>query len=407
MDVEIRPVTAEEFETWIRAIERAFASYPRDEELAVHRPLFEPELSLAAFEGSAIVATTGAFSLSLTVPGGQIPMPGVTAVGVSPTHRRRGLLTMLMRRQLDDFRERGARIAGLWASEGSIYGRFGYGLATYAAEFKIARDRAAFSRSHEPHGRMVLMDKADALERFPPIYQRVAAGQPGMWQRNEAWWNHLTADLEHWRDGATALFYAEHESPEGRADGYVMYRVKHDWDEGVPGSVLKVQELMAENPQAYADLWRYCFDHDLIRFVEAWPRPLDEPLLHLLAEPRRLGLKAGDGLWLRLVDIQAALAGRRYAVDGRVVFEIRDSFCPSNEGRYELEGGPDGAQCRPTRRAADVILDAVDLGAAYLGGVRFQTLGRAGRVIEGTPGGPARADLMFSWDPLPHCSTVF
>jgi predicted acetyltransferase len=407
MDVEIRPVTAEEFETWVRALERAFASYPRDDEVAAHRPLFEPELSLAAFEGSDIVATAGAFSLTLTVPGGRLPMPGVTAVGVAPTHRRRGLLTALMRRELDDFRERGQAIAGLWASEGSIYGRFGYGLATYSAEFKIERDRAAFARTHEPHGRMVLLDKSVALERFPPIYERVAAELPGMWQRSEAWWNHLTVDLEHWRDGATALFFAMHESPQGQADGYVMYRVKHDWDEGVPGSVLKVREFMAENPQAYADLWRYCFDHDLIKFVEAWPRPLDEPLLHMLAEPRRLGLKVGDGLWLRLVDVPAALAGRRYAVDGRVVFEVRDPFCPWNEGRFELEGGPEGAQCRTTRRAADVILDAADLGAAYLGGVRLQTLGRAGRVIEGSAGGPGRADLMFLWEPPPHCSTVF
>jgi predicted acetyltransferase len=169
MDVEIRPVTAEEFEPWIRAVERAFGSYPREDELAAHRPLFEPELSLAAFEGKDIVATTGAFSLILTVPGGRVPMPGVTGVGVAPTHRRRGLLTMLMRRELDDFRDRGHVIAGLWASEGSIYGRFGYGLATYAAEFKIERDRSAFARPHQWNGLMVLLDKAEALERFAPI----------------------------------------------------------------------------------------------------------------------------------------------------------------------------------------------------------------------------------------------
>jgi predicted acetyltransferase len=407
MDVEIRPVTAEEFETWARAIERAFGSYARDDELAAQRRIFEPELSLAAFEGTDIVATTGAYSLVLTVPGGRVPMPGVTAVGVAPTHRRRGLLTMLMRRELDDFRERGQVLAGLWASEGSIYGRFGYGLATYAAEFKIESDRAAFLRPHEQHGRVVLLEKKVALERFPPIYERVAGGQPGMWQRTEAWWDHVTVDLEHWRDGATALFFAMHESPDGRADGYLIYRVKHDWDEGVPGSVLKVREFMAENPRAYADLWRYCFDHDLMKFVEAWPRPSDEPLLHMLAEPRRLHLKVGDGLWLRLVDVPGALATRRYAVDGSVVLEVRDPFCPWNEGRYELEGGPHGAECRRSDRASDVILDAADLGAAYLGGVRFQTLARAGRVIEGSPGGPARADAMFAWDPLPYCSTVF
>jgi predicted acetyltransferase len=407
MDVEIRPVTAEEFETFARAVERAFGSHVRDDEVAAWRPVFEPDLSLAALEGTDIVATAAAFSLVLSVPGGQVPMPGVTAVGVAPTHRRRGLLTMLMRRELDDFRERGQIVAGLWASEGSIYGRFGYGLASLAAELSIERDRSAFSRPHQPHGRVALIDKEVALERFPPIYERVAMAQPGMWLRNEAWWKGIHADLEHWRDGASALFFAVHESPEGRPDGYVTYRIKHDWGDHVPGTTLKVRELIAESPEAYADLWRFCFDHDLIKQVEAWPRPVDEPLLHMLAEPRRLRLRVGDGLWVRLVDVPAALAARRYSSDDRMVFEVRDSFCPWNEGRYEIEGGTDGAACRPTDRQPDVVLDAADIGSTYLGGVRFQTLRRAGRVIEASPGALARADAMFAWDPLPFCTTVF
>jgi predicted acetyltransferase len=407
MDVEIRPVSQEEFETFARAVQRAFGSHLRDEEVASWRPVFEQDLSLAALEGTDIVATTAAFSLVLSVPGGQVPMPGVTAVGVAPTHRRRGLLTMLMRRELDDFRERGQFLAGLWASEGSIYGRFGYGMASLAAELKIERDRSAFSRPHQTHGRVTLIDKDVALERFPPIYERVAMAQPGMWLRNEAWWKEIHADMEHWREGFSALFFAMHETPEGRPDGYVTYRIKHDWDEGMPGSTLRVREFIAESPEAYADLWRFCFDHDLIKHVEAWPRPVDEPLLHMLAEPRRLRLKVGDGLWLRMVDVPAALAARRYSTDDRIVFEVRDTFCPWNEGRYELAGGSDGASCRATDGQPDVIVDVADLGATYLGGVRFQTLRRAGRVIEASPGALPRADAMFAWDPLPFCTTVF
>lgn len=407
MDVDVRPVSAEEFEAFARAVERAFGSHARDDEVAAWRPIFEPDLSLAAFEGPDIVATTGAFSLVLSVPGGQVPMPGVTAVGVAPTHRRRGLLTMLMRRELDDFREAGQVIAGLWASEGSIYGRFGYGLATLTADLKVDCGRSAFSRPHQPLGRVALLDKEDALRRLPPIYERVALQQPGMWLRNERWWTAINADLEHWRDGASALFFAVHETPEGHPDGYVTYRVKHDWEEAMPETTLRVRELIAENPEAYADLWRFCFDHDLIKVVHAWPRPVDEPLLHMLAEPRRLRLKVGDGLWLRLVDVPAALAARRYSADDRIVFEVRDGFCPGNEGRYELEGGTDGATCRSTDRQPDVILDVADLGAVYLGGVRFQTLRRAGRMIEASAGALARADAMFAWDPLPFCTTVF
>jgi predicted acetyltransferase len=407
MDVEIRPVTAEEFDTWARAVERAFGTQVREDELDVHRRTFEPELSLAAFEGNDIVATAGAFSLVLTVPGGRLPMPGVTAVGVAPTHRRRGLLTMLMRRELDDFRDSGNAIAGLWASESSIYGRFGYGLAAYSADLRIERDRAAFARPHQPWGRMALVERDEALEVFPDVYERFATGQPGMWMRSKTWWETVTADLERWRDGASALFYLLHRSPQGTPDGYAMYRIKHDWNEGVPENVLKVRELVAETPGAYADLWRYCFDHDLIKLIEAWPRPADEPLLHMVAEPRRLRLKMADGLWLRLVDVPQALEGRRYSSADQVVLEVRDTFCPWNEGRYELEGGPDGAECRPTERAPDLIVDAADLGATYLGGVRFRTLSRAGRAHEAKPGALARADAMFAWDPLPYCSTVF
>jgi predicted acetyltransferase len=175
----------------------------------------------------------------------------------------------------------------------------------------------------------------------------------------------------------------------------------------VPKGTIKIKELVAATTEASAQLWRSCFDHDLMGKVEAWPRPLDEPLLHMLANPRALGLRVGDGLWLRLVDVPKALAARRYSTSGRVVLEVHDSFCPWNEGRYELEGGPDGASCRPVESEADLAVDVADLGATFLGGVTFRQLHRAGRVSEVTARAMARADAMFAWDPLPFCSAVF
>ena len=209
------------------------------------------------------------------------------------------------------------------------------------------------------------------------------------------------------RDGASALFFVIHESEAGQPDGYVEYRVKHDWSSGDPSGTLTVRELMAESVEAYRALWRYCLDVDLMTRIEAWPRPAEEPLFHLLADPRQLRRRVFDGLWLRLVDVPASLAGRRYAAQGGVVLEVRDAFCPWNEGRYELEGGPDGAQCRPTDREPDLLVEAGDLGACYLGGTRLQTLARAGRIHEERPGAVARAEAMFGWDPLPWCSAVF
>ena len=406
MDIDIRSITPDEFEAYTRAVSRSFGGHPREDEIAVWRGVSEPARSLAAFDGQEMVGTAATFSLQVAIPGGMIPMAGVTAVGVAPTHRRRGILTMLMRRQMDDYREAGEVLAGLWASEGAIYQRFGYGMATFEAELEIERSRAAFTRPLETSGRISLIDKAVALTRFPPIYDRIYPGQPGMLVRTPAWWEELYADLEHWRGGAGAMFFAVYMSEEGSDDGYIVYRIKHSWPEPGP-SVLRVRELMAATPEAYAALWRFAFDHDLMTKIQAWPRQADEPLMYMLAYPGALNLKLGDGMWLRVVDVPGALAARRYSVDGRLAFQVRDSFCPWNEGAYELVGGPEGAECRATDRRADLLVEARDLGAAYLGGVRFRTLARAGRVQELTPGALERADSMFLWDPPPWCPQVF
>ena len=180
-------------------------------------------------------------------------------------------------------------------------------------------------------------------------------------------------------------------------DGYVSYRVKE--------RVLTVHELMAVTTEARAALWRFCFDMDIMRSTEAYARPVDDPLPWMLADPRRLERTVGDNIWLRLVDVRAALAARRYMQSDRLVIEVPDEFCPWNEGRYELEGGPEGAECRASTSSPDLALSVADLAAGYLGSVRFTTLARAGRVDERTPGALERADAMFSsarqlWTPF-------
>jgi predicted acetyltransferase len=405
MDIEIRPIEASEFGTFARTIERAFGQYLRSDELEAERRVFEADRSLAAMEGGAIVGTAGAFSLELSIPGAIVPMAGVTAVGVSPSHRRRGILTLLMRRQLDDIRDRGEALAGLWASESSIYGRFGYGPSVLDATLEVERHRSAFAAPHRPSGSVEVIEREQALRQMPPIHDRVVAARPGMYRRTERWWEHDFADLEPWRDGASELFFAVHRSEEG-SDGYVAYRTKRKWESGFPDGTLTVHELMASTSGAYADLWRYCFDVDLMERVEAWGRAVDEPLLFLLAEPRRLRTRLHDSLWLRLVDIEGALAARRYLQHSRVVLEVTDAFCPTNDGRYELEGGPDGATCRRTTAEADLGLTTNALAAAYLGGHRLFTMSEAG-LVHGTADAIRRADAMFAWHRAPWCPQVF
>jgi predicted acetyltransferase len=405
MDIEVRAIAESELPDYGRSLGRAFNEDFTSEDWEVERTVMEFDRTLAAFDGTDMVGTTGAFPLVLTIPGGSLPMAGVTQVSVLPTHRRRGVLTQMMRTQLDDVRDRGELVAGLWASESSIYGRFGYGIATLCAAVEIERSRTAFAHSRQPSGRVWLAEKDAALEHLPQVYDRATAEWPGTLARPANWWRRITADLEHWRDGATRLYYALHDSGEG-VDGYVLYRVKQDWGSGFGSGVVKVREVMATSLAAYADLWQYCFGIDLIAKIEAWPRPLDDPLQYLLAEPRRLNMRVADAMWVRLVDVPAALAARRYAAPGAIVLDVRDAFCPWNEGRYELDAGTDGATCRPTTRDADLTLDAADLGGTYLGGVRFGALARGGRV-EGDAAALTLADAMFGWDRPPFCPNVF
>jgi len=409
MAFEMRPVTPEELPEFLRADVAAFGGEITPESVERWRTVFEYDRGLAAFDEGRIVGTAGAYAFDLTLPGlTTIPVAGVSYVSVRADYRRRGILASMMRRQLDDVRERGEAVAVLTASESTIYRRFGYGVATHSATYEI--DRRDARLAVEPHGdgRIRLLDAEEAMTRvFPQVYERARAAQPGMMPRNEGYWRRVF-----WPNsgpqGYGARFCVAHEDGGGQADGFAYYRLKQEWENGVPKHTLMVGELYGLNVEARAALWRYCLTMDLAQTIRAHIRPLDEPLRWMLADPRRLRVTAQfDGLWARLLDVPAALAARRYPVPGRLVLEVSDPFRPRNSGRYQLDGGPEGAECRATTAEPDLALDVAELGAAYLGGTRFRTLERAGRAEERTPGAVARADLMFASDPPPWCSQEF
>jgi len=404
--LEVRAVEPDELDAYIRTTFTAFGEHPTEEDLRVYRVEFAPRRSLAAFERGDIVGVAGVHGFQLTVPGDVVPTAHVTTVAVLPTHRRRGVMTELMRRQLDDAHERGEPVSSLGASEGGIYGRFGYGVATLDCRIDIQRRHSAFAREHVAAGEVRLVEKGEALELFPPIYERVRASRPGVMDRPKEWWEARFYDPEHDRGGFTALFFAVHHSADG-PDGYAAYRLRHDWSQGRPGHVLAIEELVAATDAAYADVWRYCLDVDLVGRIQGRGRPPDEPLLHMLEEPAHLGLTARDGLWVRLVDVPTALASRMYSAPGRVTIEVRDPVCPWNDGRYSLDGGPGVASCEPTSDEPDLVVDAADLGAAYLGGTSLRTLAAAGRVTAVREGAVGIASAMFAWEPAPWCPHVF
>jgi predicted acetyltransferase len=398
MDIEIRAITDDERADWIRAAEVSFSAILKDDELEATLPVVETDRSFGAFERGRIVGSAAACSFRMVVPGGaRIPTAGVTAVGVHPTHRRRGINTALMGAILDQAAERREPFALLLASEAAIYGRFGYGLTSLLGEFEAETDHMAFVKGAPTGGRVDLVAKEEAMPIVDLVYD--SAIGPGGVERDARWRDYSFATVGEDKD--KPWFYAIHRGDDGEPDAYAVYTMKHEWPRSVPAGTITVSECVASTASGYAGIWRFLFDVDLVAKVETWNRPPDEPLFQLLREPRRLHFSLNDGFWLRVVDVIAALEARRYPSDGRLVFELEDTFRPGTAGTYELTVEEGSGACVRTEGEADLSGSINVLGAAYLGGATFDQLSKAGQVQERTTGAIARADRMFASVPAP------
>ena len=401
MELDVRAFDGDRRD-YLDAIATAFAEHLTDEAASLWGSVLEFDRAIAAHDGDRVVGSAAALSFELTVPGGVVPAAGVTAVGVHPTHRRRGVLRRMMRLQLDDVHRRGEPLAILWASEGSIYQRFGYGLASLKASLKVERHRNAFRRAHGFSGRIRLVTEAEAREAFPPVYDAIRPTRPGYFSHTPEFWNaEFFYFPEKWRRGRGEPFHVVHDVG-GTIDGYARYAIR----EGDENEV-SVLDLTAATPAARLDLWRFLADIDLMKRVESWNVPVDDPILLAVAEPRKLQLTLGDALWLRVVDLAPALAARRYRSDGRLVLEVEDEFCPWNDGRWSLTVEAGMPLVEPATDTPDIACDVTDVGAAYLGAFSFAELADASRVTELAPGGIARADALFRTDRAPWCPRVF
>ncbi|AUX39196.1 hypothetical protein SOCE26_005780 [Sorangium cellulosum] len=406
MHIELRQMTAEQQAEFSQPILNAFG-VPLDlERLEGTKRLPELTSRLGAYDGDTLVGAAGSFSFTMTTPGGAVPVAGLTAVAVTPTHRRRGILTTLIRRHLDDARAEGRPISSLWATEGTIYGRFGYGLASQACSMSIERDRSAFRGAAGAEGRARLLGEAEALEAFAPIWERARPLTPGMLSRSATWWQvRRLVDNDYMRKGGGPLQRVVIEVS-GRAEAYALYCLHHQWDAShIPVGSVRVIEAVGATPLGTRLVWRYLFDIDLAQRIEASLLPIDHPLGLLVAEPRRLRLTAADGLWVRIVDVEAALAARAYGSKEPLTLEITDRDCPWNAGRFRLHGGE--RRAARTTDAPDLRLDVAALGSVYLGGVSFQRLADAGQVEVLTEDAVPRADSLFRAARAPWCPEIF
>lgn len=368
----------------------------------------EPDRIFVVEDDATLAGTVGAYSLELAMPGGAVPMCGVTWAGVLPTHRRRGILSAIMGALLDQAIERGEPLAGLTASEGGIYRRFGYGVAARFQSISVVRARSTELVDPRIPGRLRLITEEEATTLLPAVWEQHRLRRVGEVTRSAGWWQAMALDPEQDRDGASPRYLVAHEDADGSADGFAIYRMKEGNVSG-SGAELRVEEIAAADDRVEAALLRYLLDVDLVTTLSWDAAPVDLPLRWRLADPRAIRVTSErDHLWLRPLDVAGCLTARTYVGPGDgAVIEVVDEARPGLGGRFLLDAGADGAECTRTTTEPDVVVSTPDLGALLLGGVSWRTLQRAGLVDERTLGTVDRLDALFRPTRAPFCATGF
>jgi len=407
MGVEVRTIHNDELPAWAEAMRVGFLGHASEGEAEMMAEVVhEVDRTTGAFDGAKVVGTLRSFTTDLSVPGGMVSCSALTNVTVTGTHRRQGLLTRMLTRDLAESAERGEAVSSLIAAEYPIYGRFGYGPAVEAVDLTI--DGATTFLAPVESGSLEMVERADIRAHAPGLYEALRAEHPGAIGRFDWRWD-FDLGLRVWpgRPEKTPRFFVLGRDDQGRPDGYLIYWVEDIWVNERPKGVLHVEELVGRDTEALGRLWRYAVEVDWIATIVAENRSVDDLLPWLVVDARMIEQKnRGDIEWVRILDPVAALSGRRYLVPGRVVLEIVDPLGHAS-GRYALDGGPDGSDCQPTTESADLTLGVDTLSACYLGGYLLGDLARAGRVEELTPGRLASADAMLRAPAAPWCITYF
>ncbi len=401
-DIEFRPIGPHELVAFDRAESRGFGGHFRasPEGLEHGARFLSNSRTLCAFDAGEMVGTSASYTLDLSVPGGSnVAMSGVTGVTVSPSHRRRGILTEMMRRLLEIEHELDIPVAGLWASESIIYGRFGYGVAVQEQVASIRTRHSAFRQPFDARGKIRFADASEVRSAAPVICRKTMPSSPGMVDRLDFEWEHDFQNRVRGQD----RFYVVYEE-KGEILGYAKYRLEGKIERMPSGAAdqhggyeLFLIELIASTPIAQAALWRFVLDIDLVHTVTHWQHPMRSSLMWSLSDPRRLSLKPYDALWLRILDPAAALAARSYNAPGTFAIELIDDFCPWAAGTFRLDADEQGdATCSRTSDEADVTMPIASLAAVYLGAHQLTQLQRAGRIDEHSPGSVAALQTMFA-----------
>ena len=403
--VRLRPATPADLDAISDLLALVFHEPLSDARRETHQAMLEPDRSIVAEDGETVVGHATALTRDLTVPGAVVPAAHVAEVGVAPTHRRRGLLTAMMHRQLGELADAGREpIAVLWASESGIYPRYGYGPAAARLSLEVMNREVRLPRPPaDPVSRLRLVEPLSAIGELDTVYERLRPGRIGWSSRGQRWWRFLLADLTEPNDAPDPLRCVLYERADG-PHGYALWRARSHSNTWGPDGRVEVREVMGDDAEAYAELWRFLLDIDLVRTVEFPNAAVDDPLQYWVGDPRRLGRRLLDALWVRLVDLPAALEARDYATSVDAVFDVSDPILQHNTGRWRLAGGPGKVTCTRTDDAPDFACSITELGAAYLGGTSLAALAAAGRIRRLTGNLPSAA---FGTDRLPNPVEMF
>ena len=401
-DIELVTVAPEDLESFMTTMRRFFGQGTEPGLRSAGESMAYGMLARLHGEDAG---TCGIVDFHLTVPGGaRVRMDGVTIVVVSPASRRRGVLTAMMQEMLSRARERGAVVMGLGATESVIYRRYGYGVATYSGAARIDTAHGAWREAPPATGRIRLVPVEEAVPLWMDVETR--ASYTGQVNRPLTSWQRVVEQAQG-RQPGPILQVAIHEDERGVVDGFVSYTTENRWDDVLTDGVATASQLRALTRDAHVMLWDHLLRLDMMEHLVVERFWVDDPVQHLLADPRRLRHTPHDDLQVRIVDVVASLSARRYSREDTVVIEVRDDTCPDLEGRFRVEGGIEHAHAERTTADADVVMDGAALGAIYLGDTSVASLAAAGVVEERSAGAVRRASAMFAWQPRPHLTYMF
>jgi predicted acetyltransferase len=376
------------------------------ERLDFRRTTYRTQRLSGAFDGTRLVGTFRSWDTTLTVPGGSLAADAISSVTVLPTHRRRGALRAMMRADLDRAAQAGTPAAILIASEGGIYGRYGFAPSVRTATWTLDPARARFRPEVPRSGVVEVVATADLRPVVEAVYAR--SRRAGAMDRAPVWWDVGCGVVAVPGEPAKPKVGVLHRDDAGGVDGYLTYRVEEGWADWVPTTVVHVEDLQCATPAAYVALWRYLAELDLVAGVRAEQRAVDEPLPWLLVDPRAARLRQlDDFIWTRLLDPAAALSARRYEAAGEVVLELLDEAGYAG-GRYRLTAEADTAgACERTAVPAEVTVTVEALSQVWLGAGGLSAAAVAGRAVEHTDGALDRLDRLLRTAWAPWASTWF